>query len=342
MAAQKEMLHSKAVLEWAKENNKPIIVFDTETTGLKAKQDVIIQISAQKIDPDNFEVIDVLDLYINPERELPKFIIDLTGVTNEKIKKYPTETEVFSKINDFFEEKSVLIGHNVPFDIKFLSAMYERQNSQLNIYDGALYLCIDTCQMARELLKRNVDVENHKLRTVASYYGADAGLTFHNSMDDVIACYRIFRAMYTGTKVAGKKCPDINGVDYVFGYKGHDRVYVQTNMGTIYYDTLDKCWESREFDVNFIDICDFVKKLYKMCDVENDFELCKKIYKNHCNISLLRVGRVKRAESLETAKTISKKMNEKHFDTKIEEKKECFVITLTAFHKSSMGTTVIC
>lgn len=337
------MLHTKAVINWAKKNKKPIIVFDTETTGLKAETDVIIQISAQKLDPNTLEVKDTLDIYINPERSLPEFIVNLTGITDEKLKDCDTEDVAFVKIYNFFTDNACLMGHNVPFDIKFLSAMYNRQGKNLNLYEGELYLTIDTCQMARELLKKGYDVENHKLGTVASYYGADAGLSFHNSMDDVIACYRIFKAMYTdnGEKGEKKELLTINHVGFVFGFKGHNRVYVQTNKGAIYYDTLDGRWDSKEFDISKYDICKFANELYERYQVSSDKELVSMLYLEHCKQASDRVGRKRMVEDIEEAKIIAKKMNNKHFDVEIKSQGANFMIILSDFHKSALGKTVV-
>ena len=44
--------------------NKNIVVFDLETTGLDRTKDQIIQISMIKVDPENFNIIDIIFNYI--------------------------------------------------------------------------------------------------------------------------------------------------------------------------------------------------------------------------------------------------------------------------------------
>ena len=61
---------------------KPLIVFDLETTGLDLVKDRIIQLSYIKVFPDGKEERE--NLYINPEREIPHEVEELTGITNEE------------------------------------------------------------------------------------------------------------------------------------------------------------------------------------------------------------------------------------------------------------------
>lgn len=167
-----------------------IIVFDTETTGLK-EEDVIIQISAIKLEVEKERMlseVERLDMYINPQRKLDKIIVQLTGITDEKLSESPTEEEAWPKIQKFFENVQYLCGHNAAtFDMRMLRGLYSRQG----ITDDN-WTCIDTMKMAQELYHKNT-VGNFKLGNLASYFGVDFGLTFHNSMDDVIATVRLLR-----------------------------------------------------------------------------------------------------------------------------------------------------
>ena len=82
------------------ENETEICMFDTETTGLNAMEDVIIQISAIKCRLPDMEEIGRIDYYINPEKPLPAKITEITGITDDFLKDKPTEKEIFPEIRN--------------------------------------------------------------------------------------------------------------------------------------------------------------------------------------------------------------------------------------------------
>ena len=136
----KEIQKANRLIQEAILLNKPIIVLDVETEGLSPKTHKIIQISALKLNPKDFSVIEELNEYINPLRPLTAKITEITGYTNEFISKFPSEEVIFPRVYKFFKDEPICIGHNVGFDIKMLEALYSRQGEIL-VADE-----IDTCQ----------------------------------------------------------------------------------------------------------------------------------------------------------------------------------------------------
>jgi len=97
------------------------IVFDTETTGFDAKgADRITEIGC-------IEIIDLLPTgrqfhcYLDPEREVPDKVVEITGLTTEFLKGKP---KFASQAQDFldFVGDSILIAHNARFDMGFINA----------------------------------------------------------------------------------------------------------------------------------------------------------------------------------------------------------------------------
>ena len=98
------------------------IVFDLETTGLKANEgDSIIEIGAVKI--ENGKIVDRFDELINPGRLLDPKISEITSITDDMLKGKPNEKDMVIKFMDWCRDYP-LIAHNARFDLSFLEMAY--------------------------------------------------------------------------------------------------------------------------------------------------------------------------------------------------------------------------
>lgn len=64
---------------------------------------------------------------INPQRPLPEEITQITGLTDAELKDAPVEAAVAPEIREFIG-LGTPVGHNLPFDLRFLNAMFRRNN----------------------------------------------------------------------------------------------------------------------------------------------------------------------------------------------------------------------
>ena len=71
---------------------KTICFFDLETTGINISKDRIVEISILKVFPDGKE--ERKTWLVNPEMEIPKEVIAIHGITNEKVANEPTFKEL--------------------------------------------------------------------------------------------------------------------------------------------------------------------------------------------------------------------------------------------------------
>ena len=94
-------------------------VLDTETTGLNVNEGHrIVSIAATKI--KNLKITnEILDELVNPERQISEPSIKIHHITQEQVQNKPVLKELDEKIYNFLE-KTVLVGHNLNFDIKFI------------------------------------------------------------------------------------------------------------------------------------------------------------------------------------------------------------------------------
>ena len=81
--------------------NKPLVIFDLETTGLDMVKDRIIQLSYIKVTPNGEEKR--VNLTINPEMEIPKFVTELTGISNADVADKPTFKQIASQLAEEFK-----------------------------------------------------------------------------------------------------------------------------------------------------------------------------------------------------------------------------------------------
>lgn len=157
------------------------IVLDLETTGLEPDFDEIIEIGAIKI--KNNEIIDTFNTLVKPMIEIDEFIVKLTGINNDIVKDAPGIEEVIDNFVQFVGD-SVIIGHNVNFDINFI---YDSIESILNKPFNNNF--IDLLRISRKL---SPNFENHKLKTLAANWQIDYSGA-HRAIKDCYITDQLYR-----------------------------------------------------------------------------------------------------------------------------------------------------
>lgn len=155
---------------------------DTETTGLNCSSCEVIEIGAVRF--RNWVPVKELDILIKPKNRIPYFITNLTGISNEMVKDQPCFCEIIDQFLDFVGEDDI-VGHNLSFDLKFLST------GGIPVYTSGFEFH-DTMKLARKNIKRGVDIENHKLGTLCDYYGIELRHA-HRACDDAAATGILFK-----------------------------------------------------------------------------------------------------------------------------------------------------
>ena len=100
-------------------SGRTFVAFDTETTGLFAPTNRVVEIGAIKFRLGQAEAETFQEL-INPERRIPPDAIRVHHITDEMVALAEPVKPVLERFSAFCEEESVLISHNAPFDISFV------------------------------------------------------------------------------------------------------------------------------------------------------------------------------------------------------------------------------
>ena len=168
-------------------NNCSFVILDTETTGLEASMgDKIISLAALKIRNSLIQENEFLDELINPERDIPWESVKIHRITDEHVRGKPTLPELQSKIN-LFLKKSILIGHNIEFDKKFI--YQDAANSDLSRRMKKI-TSIDTIYLTAALYP---DLENYDLSYLCEHFNIRTNDQIrHSALGDCWITARLF------------------------------------------------------------------------------------------------------------------------------------------------------
>ncbi|HEV2884517.1 MAG TPA: exonuclease domain-containing protein, partial [Pyrinomonadaceae bacterium] len=136
------------------------VVVDVEATGAKMPPNRIIELGAYRI--RGGKIVDNFLTLVNPELPIPRFVMTLTGISNEMVREAPLFADVAPRWLEFVED-AVLIAHNAPFDTNFINYEISR------VYSGHRMINTHLCTVT--LSRRLVPgLANYRLDTVADHF----------------------------------------------------------------------------------------------------------------------------------------------------------------------------
>ena len=130
---------------------KPLVIFDLETTGLDMVNDRIIQISYIKVYPDGRE--ERGNELINPEKIIPEIVVQLTGITNDDVKDKPTFKQVAQKLCSTFTGSDIAGFNSNHFDVPLLAEEFLRAGID---FDFSKCRLIDAQTIFHKMERRNL------------------------------------------------------------------------------------------------------------------------------------------------------------------------------------------
>lgn len=141
------------------------IIFDTETTGLSAKDgDRVIEIGAVEM-INRFPTGKTFHRFINPDgREVHPDALNVHGISNEFLSDKPRFADIIDDFVEFFSSGH-LVAHNAEFDVGFLNAELARIGRPVINPDRV----IDTLKIAR----RKFPGQRNSLDVLCSRFAVD-------------------------------------------------------------------------------------------------------------------------------------------------------------------------
>lgn len=157
------------------------VVVDVETTGAKTPPGRITEIGAYRV--SRGRIVAEFQTLVNPEMQIPPFIVQLTGITNQMVKDAPIFPEVIGGWLDFAAD-AVLVAHNAQFDVRFLNHEIRRVFPGRRMINS--HLC--TVKLSRRIFP---GLTNYRLHTIAEHFTIPI-LNRHRAPDDALATAEIF------------------------------------------------------------------------------------------------------------------------------------------------------
>lgn len=162
--------------------NRPLAIFDLETTGLSITSDRIVEIAIIKVQMDGRE-----ERYckrVNPQMPIPPEISEIHGIYDKDVVNEPTFKEIADSVVEFIGDADLAGYNSNKFDIPVLAEELMRAGSTFDIS-----------------LRKFVDVQNifHKMeqRTLAAayqFYCKKSIENAHNALYDAEATWHVLKA----------------------------------------------------------------------------------------------------------------------------------------------------
>jgi DNA polymerase-3 subunit epsilon len=155
------------------------VAIDLETTGKYPLDAEICEMAAVRW--QNGQIVDTYQTLIKPTQLMSAEVIAIHHITNEMVEGSPILNEKLAEFHAFVGDGFIL-AHHAPFDMGFLAWEFEKARLPLPMNP---VFC--TSLLSRHI---NADVANHRLATLATHFGIDAGAA-HRALDDAKTCLAV-------------------------------------------------------------------------------------------------------------------------------------------------------
>jgi DNA polymerase III epsilon subunit-like protein len=158
-------------------------VFDVETTGFSADKDRLLEVAAVRY--ENWQPVGQMQQLVRFMGQVPYHITNLTGLTSADVR-YAAEPKVV--LNEFrkLAGDSVLVGHNVSFDLRMIEAERKRLGAVAPLPNTSL---------CTKIIAQSRYPAPHKLGELCQRFGIPV-VGAHRAMNDVVMTFELLRYLH--------------------------------------------------------------------------------------------------------------------------------------------------
>ena len=180
MASGVSTMQIKSVEKIKDKLSKRYIAFDTETTGFSAYNDRIIELGAVIF--EDGKAVKSFGSLVNAGKRVPASATRVNNITNDMLADSPKEDVVYPEFVEFLGDAitgdTIICAHNASFDMRFLSATFERLGIDANIK------FVDTLALCKKYVTGTCD---HKQPTMAQHFNISQQ-DAHRAESDALVC----------------------------------------------------------------------------------------------------------------------------------------------------------
>ncbi len=186
-----------------------LVIFDTETTGLRFSRDEIIEFAAVVVEQKEGKAVIVQEydelVSLSPGGFVPQKITELTGISTQDLQqKGLPKTRICRDIAQMIQGNTLLLAYNAHFDLSFLYYLLLR--------DGDIAILKGKDKIDLLTVYRDRRSYPHRLSNAIAAYGlAGQVVNSHRAVDDVIATVAVMGEME-------KEKDDLINYVNLFGY----------------------------------------------------------------------------------------------------------------------------
>ena len=190
-----------------------VLLYDTETTGPNFFMDKVIEFGYMLV--EDGKISEKGSILIDWGIEIPEFITELTGITQDDINfRGISPEEFYILLKDLLTRAMLLIAHNAAFDASMINSLLNIFGDHIKNYNldfmDSLALIADFIPVdkkprkprknSKEYDKKMLeyedkikDLQTHKLLSVCKYYGIELK-NAHTALADIEAVYKVLKA----------------------------------------------------------------------------------------------------------------------------------------------------
>lgn len=177
-----------------------VIALDVETTGLDPRTYEVIEVGLVRLSHDLAHEWGRLSIKVKPDH-IERATAEALRVNGYRPKAWAGALSQRNAMSwtAAFMSGALPLGHNVDFDLRFLTASMRRAGLQPKWSNARP---IDSCKLARELLVAEKHIPDARLSTCADYFGLEQSEP-HRALDDALLAVEIARHLYGPAALAG-------------------------------------------------------------------------------------------------------------------------------------------